>query len=197
MKRPFNKVLLVDAGGAPKSWITDMEAAFYAATDSVMWVPPTAVTSKVYGGTNAKTGELSSVDIASIMAVKGPSMQKLMATHSYIPRVNSRAIFMRDGCRCAYCGEYFNVDELTKDHITPKSQGGKNTWQNLISACKPCNSKKADRSLEKAGMKLLYKPYVPSRLEFLYFTNKSISIEQREYLDVYYDKILQRRAAKA
>lgn len=62
---------------------------------------------------------------------------------------------------CAYCGR--KTSELTLDHVLPRSRGGQSTWENLVSACQPCNHRKSDRTPEEAGMKLLRKPARPSQ----------------------------------
>jgi 5-methylcytosine-specific restriction endonuclease McrA len=61
-------------------------------------------------------------------------------------------VHKRDGYRCSYCGCEKN---LTIDHIIPSSRGGSNDWSNLTSCCGPCNTKKANRTPEEAGMRLL------------------------------------------
>lgn len=73
-------------------------------------------------------------------------------------RVNRKRIFKRDNNTCGYCGSHKN---LTVDHILPKSRGGKNTWENMITCCNRCNSMKDNRTPEEAGMKLSFKPYQP------------------------------------
>lgn len=73
-------------------------------------------------------------------------------------------IFKRDGYTCQYCGVTTN---LTLDHVTPKARGGKTSWDNLITACKQCNSKKGDDLPEESGMKLRYRPFKPSYIMFL------------------------------
>lgn len=73
-------------------------------------------------------------------------------------------IFKRDGGKCQYCG---TSHELTIDHVVPRSKGGKSTWTNLVTACKKCNSRKSDFSLEKVGMKLNKTPTKPSYITFL------------------------------
>ena len=74
-------------------------------------------------------------------------------------RVNRHRILKRDNYSCVYCGSKKN---LTVDHIQPKSKGGPNTWQNLVTCCGTCNRQKGDRTPEEANMKLRFKPYEPS-----------------------------------
>lgn len=77
-------------------------------------------------------------------------------------RYSRTSIFKRDNYQCQYCGEVKPRSELTVDHIVPKSRGGKSTWLNIVSACRPCNWEKADRTPEEAGMKLLSVPKIPT-----------------------------------
>jgi 5-methylcytosine-specific restriction endonuclease McrA len=72
---------------------------------------------------------------------------------------------VRDGFRCAYCGD--RRDRLSIDHIIPKSRGGKTTFENCVSACKTCNLKKGGRTPNEAGMFLRSKAYQPTISEFL------------------------------
>lgn len=68
-------------------------------------------------------------------------------------------VLTRDGFRCMYCGVKPGIAKLTLDHVMPKSKGGDlHDPENLVSACKPCNNKKANRTPEQAGMPLLRKP---------------------------------------
>ena len=73
-------------------------------------------------------------------------------------------IYMRDGFTCQYCREKKQVKHLTFDHVLPRAQGGKTSWTNIVTACRPCNSSKEDRTPEQAGMKLLNKPVEPKWL---------------------------------
>jgi 5-methylcytosine-specific restriction endonuclease McrA len=90
----------------------------------------------------------------------------------------SRAlIYKRDNHRCQYCG---STRSLTIDHIVPKSKGGADSWQNMVVACGPCNTKKGDRYLEQTGMKLEKDPKAPfSKLVFV--LGESSYPEWREY----------------
>lgn len=76
----------------------------------------------------------------------------------HIPRWSKFNVKLRDGFRCGYCERVHSPKSCTIDHIKPRAKGGKHSWLNSITACKPCNSKKAD----KTHMKPKIKPYVPS-----------------------------------
>lgn len=64
-------------------------------------------------------------------------------------------IYMRDKFRCQYCGEKKGVNELTLDHILPRSRGGDNSPVNVVTACTQCNNRKSNRTPEEARMPLL------------------------------------------
>lgn len=72
--------------------------------------------------------------------------------------VTRKNILLRDGNVCQYCGKKFKSDDLTLDHVIPKSRGGGKNWSNLVSSCGPCNRRKDDRTPEEAGMPLLHRP---------------------------------------
>ena len=76
-------------------------------------------------------------------------------------KYSRQTLFQRDHFKCAYCGEHFDRKTLTVDHIMPRDRGGKTTWENTITACKPCNMKKGNHTLAQAGLKLLYHPRKP------------------------------------
>jgi 5-methylcytosine-specific restriction endonuclease McrA len=78
---------------------------------------------------------------------------------------SKRNIFVRDGFRCAYCGNH--RDRLSIDHIIPRSRGGKTTFENCVAACKACNLKKGGHTPSEAGMFLRTKAYQPTISEFL------------------------------
>jgi 5-methylcytosine-specific restriction endonuclease McrA len=71
-------------------------------------------------------------------------------------------LFLRDGFTCAYCG---SKEDLTFDHVVPRSRGGKTTWENIVTACSPCNLKKGGRSLKEAHMNPKRMPRRPSMHE--------------------------------
>jgi len=70
-------------------------------------------------------------------------------------------LLWRDGHRCQYCTRCLPTNQLTLDHVIPKSRGGGNTWENLVVACKKCNQKKGCRLPSESGMCLLKPPRRP------------------------------------
>jgi 5-methylcytosine-specific restriction endonuclease McrA len=77
-------------------------------------------------------------------------------------RPTRQAIFRRDGHLCQYCGSKQN---LTLDHVMPRARGGKDTWENLVTACVTCNNKKGDRRPEECHMTLAKAPKAPRALD--------------------------------
>lgn len=78
-------------------------------------------------------------------------------------KLNRRNLFARDRNRCQYCGRSFPSSELTIDHVLPRSQGGGDSWQNLVCACVRCNAKKGGRTPMQARMSLRKTPARPKR----------------------------------
>lgn len=73
-------------------------------------------------------------------------------------------VAQRDKFCCQYCGERFPLSKLTYDHVVPRSKGGKTVWENIVSACHHCNSKKDDKTCAESGMFPLHKPVRPDLL---------------------------------
>jgi 5-methylcytosine-specific restriction endonuclease McrA len=99
-------------------------------------------------------------------------------------KFSRRNIYARDNGRCQYCGTHLQPKEITYDHVIPKSHGGNTTWENVVTACITCNSKKANRTPKQARMKLRKTPKKPHWQNFLRLT---IGVKQtpdswRDYL---------------
>lgn len=95
-------------------------------------------------------------------------------------RVN---IYTRDHFVCQYCSARFQTEDLTFDHVVPRSHGGKTEWTNIVTCCIECNNQKANRTPEQAKMPLLKKPVKPRYLPVISIqvNNKSIPDEWRPY----------------
>ena len=90
-----------------------------------------------------------------------------------------RNVMRRDSFRCQYCGQ---KSKLTIDHIHPKSRGGKDTWENLTTACDKCNVKKGNRTPKEANMELRSKPYRPIPITFFRDINGGVQEPWKPYL---------------
>jgi 5-methylcytosine-specific restriction endonuclease McrA len=103
-------------------------------------------------------GKLHSVD--GVFDV--PSVIRLVYLVKHHPRprrLTKLEVFSRDGYVCQYCGR--KSKELTLDHVIPRRRGGEHTWENVVTACIPCNRRKAGRTPMEAGMPLLREPTAP------------------------------------
>jgi 5-methylcytosine-specific restriction endonuclease McrA len=89
----------------------------------------------------------------------------VLSAYDHLPRGRVRFsrlnIYARDNDTCQYCGKNLPRSDLNLDHVMPRTQGGKTTWENVVCSCVPCNLKKGGRTPEQAGMKLLKKPVRP------------------------------------
>jgi 5-methylcytosine-specific restriction endonuclease McrA len=118
-----------------------------------------------------------------------PSVIKLdfFVKRSYHPekRLTRLGVFHRDNYICQYCGK--TDKQLTIDHVIPRSLGGQHTWENMTTACIPCNHHKAGRTPEQANMKLINKPLQPKESPSFYIPRRYRQIlkEWQKYLAPY------------
>ena len=132
-----------------------------------------------------KAVQLSSTDRvyrAEVLVVPEPSVVRLRyyIKVPYQARIalNRRAVFARDGHRCQYCGA--SAENI--DHVIPRSRGGTHSWDNVVAACRPCNTRKRDRMLEDTGMKLRAAPVVPRERTWVLVASGSIRPDWEPYL---------------
>lgn len=132
-----------------------------------------------------KAEQLSSTDRvfrAEVLTVPEPSVVRLnyYVKVPYQARValNRRAVFARDGHRCQYCGA--SAENI--DHVIPRSKGGLHVWDNVVAACRPCNTAKRDRLLEETGMKLKHMPAAPRQRTWILVASGSIRPDWEPYL---------------
>ena len=84
-------------------------------------------------------------------------------------KFNRQNLFERDGYCCQYCGDLFVAKELNMDHVVPRDRGGKTSWENVVTSCIRCNSRKGNRDPNEAGMYLLREPVRPRQRPFVSF----------------------------
>jgi 5-methylcytosine-specific restriction endonuclease McrA len=108
--------------------------------------------------------EYLNIDIRSINeSFKLPKILRLFSRHkgNKIVRFTRYNVFWRDNFRCQYCRKKFVIGQLTFDHLIPQSRGGDTSWDNIVTACHKCNTKKGAKTLKESGMKLAKQPKRP------------------------------------
>jgi 5-methylcytosine-specific restriction endonuclease McrA len=113
------------------------------------------------------------------MEIQAPRVIRLLdydRVPKQIVKFNRRNIFARDSNQCQYCGKKFPTSELSLDHVVPRSQNGKTTWDNIVCACVDCNVRKGGRTPKQAHMTLIRKPEKPKRSPLL-----NLKLRQKKY----------------
>src|SRR4051812_30033174 len=116
------------------------------------------------------------------LAVDVPSVVRL-TTYVRVPvrrraPLNRRAVFARDGGRCQYCaGPAESID-----HVVPRSRGGEHVWENVVAACRACNTRKRDRLLSETRMELRRRPSIPRELTWITIAAGTVPMSWEPYL---------------
>ncbi len=98
-------------------------------------------------------------------------------------KISRRALFARDGWRCAYCGT--TGGRLTLDHVVPRSRGGESSWENVVTSCATCNHRKGDRLPEEVQMSLRTPPRAPAPALFIQLATPRFPARWEPYLSGY------------
>ena len=172
------RLLSLDAHGRVLDWINWQDAACLYARGAVAWTMGDPCL-HVHGAMSRLIGLRSGMDLHPIIASRGHARSRAIDP---TPNLTNPALFARDAQLCLYCGQHFNRPQLTRDHVLPVSKGGKDTWENVVSACFHCNSRKSNRTPAQANMPLLAVPYRPSWIEHLILSNRNILADQMAFL---------------
>lgn len=181
------QVLRTDVSGMPLEWVDYREAVRLYHMGHVVYACG-SILYRLHGGINASSGMQSIIDVNSIIATSGNTHVLDKVREDYAPPMNNRTLFKRDGYLCMYCGAHFAISELSRDHITPLSQGGRDAWTNVITACRRCNNHKAGRTPEQAGMQLLAVPFTPTYAEYIYLKGRRVLADQMEFLCAHFPR---------
>ena len=175
----FNtRVLSLDANGRILDWMSWQDATCLYVRGAVAWTIGQPCL-RIRGGWQRSSGEQSIVELHPLVAARGLARP---AAPEPSPALTNTALFARDAHLCLYCGYEFSRHQLTRDHVQPLSRGGRDHWQNVVSACIACNVRKGSRTPTEAGMPLLAVPYRPSWVEHLILSNRNILADQMEFL---------------
>ncbi len=172
------RLLSLDAHGRVLDWMSWQDATTLYVRDAVAWTLGEPCLS-VHGGTSRRTGAQSVVELHPIVAARGHARAHAL---NPTPALTNIALFARDQQLCLYCGRDCSRQQLTRDHVKPLSQGGRDIWENVVSACFHCNSRKGGRTPQQASMPLLAVPYRPSWVEHLILSNRNILADQMAFL---------------
>jgi 5-methylcytosine-specific restriction endonuclease McrA len=175
------QVLRTDVAGMPIEWIDYREAVRLYHAEQVAYDCGTLLYT-VFGGYSAFDGRRSRIGVNSIIATHGTSQGLAHKRDSYVPPLNNRTLFKRDANVCLYCAMRYPTRDLTRDHITPLSKGGTDSWTNVATACRRCNNYKGGRRPEQAGMQLVAVPFTPTFAEYIYLKGRRVLADQMQYL---------------
>ncbi|MBV2208009.1 MAG: HNH endonuclease [Thermomonas sp.] len=172
------RLLCLDAHGRPLNWMGWQAATCLYARDAVAWTLGDPCLT-VHGGINRDSGTRTVLGLHPIIAARG----HVSPGHfDPTPALTNTALFARDHGLCLYCGQAFTRSALTRDHVLPVSKGGRDLWENVVTACFHCNSRKGNRTPQQADMPLLAIPYRPSWVEHLILSNRNILADQMAFL---------------
>lgn len=135
--------------------VIDVAGGTFQALDTAGWIE--------YSLANPPTNAGDCVHTVRF-ALRIPSVL-LLRHYERIPvrqvKFNRRNIYERDAYKCQYCGGQYGEDDLNLDHVIPRDMGGRTSWENIVTSCVRCNSRKANRMPHQAGMHLTRKPSRP------------------------------------
>ena len=172
------RMLSLDAHGRILDWMHWQDAVCLYVRGAVAWTMGEPCLT-VHGGTCRQTGLQSTIVLHPIVAARSHAHPRALDPS---PALTNTALFARDASMCMYCGKEYGRHSLTRDHVQPISKGGRDTWENVVSACFHCNSRKGGRTPQQAGMPLLAVPFRPSWVEHLILSNRHILADQMAFL---------------
>jgi 5-methylcytosine-specific restriction endonuclease McrA len=175
------EVLRTDVAGMPLEWIDYRDAVRLYHTEQIAYACGSIIY-EIRGGRNAISGRRSVIAVSSIVATHGNTHALKRNPDRYVPPLNNWTLFKRDANLCLYCAQLYPTSDLTRDHVTPISLGGSDSWTNVVTACRRCNNYKGGRKPEQAGMQLIAVPFIPTYAEYIYLKGRRVLADQMEYL---------------
>lgn len=172
------RVLSLDSSGRILDWISWQSAVCLYVRDAVSWTLGLPCLT-VHGGQSRLSGTQSLIHLHPIVASRSRAKSQ---SSDPAPALTNQALFSRDRHLCLYCGQQYLRADLTRDHVLPLSRGGRDVWENVVSACLACNVRKGNRTPQQAGMPLLAVPFRPSWVEHLILSNRHILADQMDFL---------------
>lgn len=156
----MRRALLLNAGYEPLNFITDHRAISLLLKGRAEIVVNMEGKYSIWGDLEFKSPSTSIQVPATLRLLKRVKCKQRR------PRFRKKVLFNRDNWTCQYCGTPVSYNSAEVEHILPSSRGGQSSWMNCVTSCHPCNKKKADRTPEEAGMRLISRPGMPNSLHF-------------------------------
>ena len=159
----IKRTLLLNADFSPLNFVSDIRAISLSLNERAV----------VIDGLDGRPSEWDFVMNSPSIRINVPATMRLVKKIDRkwrAPRFRRTTMFLRDNWTCQFCGKKITQSLLTVDHVVPRSKGGKTSWKNCVAACKPCNKRKANKTIEEAGMKLACVPKVPDIVNFCTLT---------------------------
>ena len=172
------EVLRTDVSGMPLEWINYQDAVRLYHGGQVAYSLGVQLF-RIRGGINALSRRRSIIEVNSIVATWG---SRRPFDDGYTPPLSNSTLFKRDFHICLYCGTRFSSRDLSRDHITPLSKRGEDSWTNVATACKRCNNHKAGRTPEEARLQLIAVPFTPTYAEYIFLKGRRVLMDQMEFL---------------
>jgi len=172
------QILRLNKAGQPIDWLSWQEAVCLYSRELVLWTLGETIF-EIHGGRSRLSGERTVIELPSILACGGEKLGRQRTN----PSLSNRALFERDNYQCMYCGRQHSYYQLTRDHIVPRSRGGRDSWENCVAACRRCNQFKGNRRIEETELELLALPFRPNPAEYLALVNsRRILPDQADFL---------------
>lgn len=155
----MKRALLLNADWAPLHFVSDIKALYLVMKGRA----------EVINGMDGKLSIWEESFTSPTIKIPIPATLKL---HKRVnkrwkpPRFRKKVLFNRDNWQCQYCGTPLTHTSVSIDHVLPSSRGGGTTWKNCVTACKPCNKKKANKTPDEAQMYLMKTPDQPTAFHF-------------------------------
>ena len=151
-----SKVLILNADYRPLSYFPLSICSWQDAVKAIFRETVTVVSEYSDRAVHSPTIEFN---LPSVLALKE------YVSVSEQPAFTRFNVFLRDAWHCQYCGDLYKTHQLTFDHVVPRSRGGRTSWDNIVAACKPCNTKKGNKLPEMCHMHPMTNPRQPTLYE--------------------------------
>lgn len=173
-------ILRIDKSGNPQEWLSIEKAAALVTKKAIIY---TVGNNPIYinGGINQFTKSKSGLVVYPIISCDGE-----LASENIALSLNNKILYRRDCFTCAYCSRTFPPNKLSRDHVFPKSRGGLDIWENVVTSCRPCNSNKCSMLVEEMGVTMQYTPFKPNLHEYFALKVDVLTKEQVMFLQPHF-----------